>query len=94
MEGVAEKPVSARAVAITILCAFGFLCSPGVCYELGWFRLGDVCLWMIVFFCAILPTFQTLWWMAKIAFKVLVWVVGLLMMLDSSGSRYTRLPEP
>lgn len=70
--------------------------GPGIALELGYPGVRDKLIWVLAFFCGILPAFLLSWWLfIKLPFMVLRWLArALFPELFSADSRYTRLPEP
>ena len=59
---------------------------------LGWHRVSNALVWLMMFFCAGLPALMFLWWMfVKLPFMALRWLARLLFPgLVDAGSRYIR----
>lgn len=70
--------------------------GPAIAYELGYPGVRDKLIWVLAFFCAILPAFLFCFWLfIKLPFMVLRWLARLLFPhLFDADSRCTRSPEP
>lgn len=70
--------------------------GPAISHELGFQRVSDALIWVLAFFCGILPAFLFCFWVfVKLPFMVLRWLARLLFpQLFGADSRCTRSPEP